>query len=387
MVTSKKTTAKSSVSKSKTAKAKSTSKKTTPTKVAKSKTATTTDKNSGSVSLLGWLVAVLMAGALVGTYVSDVFWMDKFDEEASMLVIDDITWMPVGGSPVTVVVLNDASCGDRCNTESSLNSLRASVNPALKVEEVDINSAEGLALIETFNLVSVPQYFFGEDIENLEAEGADGEEVRFVDNLPPGLLTKSGELYYIDSAQVGFKPGKFITQPEFADLETEPSKGSGPVTVVEFSNYQCSFCKRFHDQNIDLIDQLVAENKITYIVKDYPMFQANDRFAHRAANCVLEQGGNEPYWEMNDTLFATQGEWSQMGESEAYFTNMASELGYEVSSCMQSSEIESEIMADMSEGSRYGVSGTPTVFVGTQILPGAVGPAVLRSAVESELNN
>ena len=51
-----------------------------------------------------------------------------------------------------------------------------------------------------------------------------------------------------------------------------------------------------------------------------------------------------------------------------------------------SSALEAEVLADIAEGSRYGVTGTPAVFVGTQILPGAVGPQVFGAAVEAEKN-
>jgi len=376
--------------------------KTTKTKSRASKPKVSVDENpfssppikkAGFSGLLGWLVAVLLGGGLLGTLMADSFWMEQFDDDAGMLVIDDKTWMPVGGSPITVVVLNDENCGAPCDTTASLDSLRASVNPAMIVEEVDVSSEAGQLFIETFDLVSVPQFFFGEDIEDLEADGPDGEEIKFVDNLPPGLLTKredffNGEdLYYIDGAQVGFKLGKFIKPPEFANLDTEPTKGTGPVKVIEFTNYQCSFCKKLHDENSALINQLVADNKITYIVKDYPMFQANDRFAHRAANCVLEQGGNEAYWEMNNALFEAQAAWSRIAEPEVYMNDLALNVGYDVSSCMASGEIESEIMADMTEGSRYGVTGTPALFIGTQFMPGAISPATFNTAVEAELNS
>jgi len=393
MATPKKTTKKAPAkAKTTTTKAKTLKPKTVKPKPAVAKSAATSPKNEASgQSWWGWVLAVLFAGALIGTYASDAFWMNQFDEENSMLVIDDTTWMPVGGAPVTVVVLNDEKCGQVCDTKANLDALRASVNPALKVKEVEVDSEEGKALIEAFDIVSIPQYFFGEDIEALEAAGPDGEDVKFIDNLPAGLLTQKDDLYFIDSARVGFKPGKFISAPEFADLDTEPSIGNGPIQVVEFTDIQCPYCKRFHDQNKSLIEQLVGDGTITYVVKDFPLSFHKESYGgmHKALNCALKEGGNDVYFAVKDQIFANQSSFSGLGVSAAenVVANYASEQGVDISSCLaqNGAAMEAEVMADIAEGSRYGVTGTPTIFVGTQILPGAVGPAALSAAVNAEM--
>jgi len=359
-------------------------------------TASTDKTNSGG--MWGWLLAVLLGGALIGTYAADSYWMESFDDEEGMLVIDDKTWMPVGGIPATVVVLNDANCGAACDDKASLDSLRASVTPALKVQRVDISSAAGKKLIEDFDVVSVPQYFFGEDIDELEAEGPEGEDIKFVENLPAGLLIKKedifngDDLYFIDGARVGFKPGKFIVAPEFADMDTEPSRGNGPVSVVEFTDLQCPFCKRFSDQNKTLIDQLVSDGTITYTIKDFPLSFHQEAYGgiHKAANCVLQEGGSEAYFSVKDQIYVDQASFSGIGipAAEQQVADYATEQGVDIQSCLadDGATLQAEVMADIAEGSRYGVSGTPSIFVGTQILPGAVAPATLSAAVNAELN-
>lgn len=368
-----------------------TTKKTTKKTLAKKTVTTAAQTQSADKNWFGWVFALLFAGALVGAYASDAFWMNQFDAENGMLVIDDTTWMPVGGAPVTVVVLNDENCGQVCDTKANLEALRASVNPALKVKEVAVDSPQGQALIKDFDIVSIPQYFFGEDIEDLKAKDPDGKEVKFIDNLPAGLLTKKDDLYFIDSARVGFKPGKFISAPEFVDLDTEPQIGTGPVPVVEFTDLQCPFCKRFYDQNKTLIDQLVSDGTITYTVKDFPLsfHPESSGGMHKALNCALQEGGNDVYFAVKNQIFANQNSFSGIGVPAALdqVVSYASEQGVDISSCLaqNGAAMEAEIAADMAEGSRYGVSGTPTIFVGTQILPGAVGPAALSAAVNAEL--
>lgn len=368
-------------------KASNTSAQSTASKVASKKT---TPSALGSSRLLPWLLTFAFGGALLGTWMADQQFMGQFDPDAGMVVIENKTWMPVDGKPITVVVLNDKDCGSACSTESGINSLKASVTPALKVEKLDINTARGQALIDQFDLVSVPQYFFGLDIEDFELEDVNGETTKFVENLPPGLLTKKEDLYYIDGARVGFKPGKFIAAPDF-DMTGEPVQGDGPVTVVEFTDLQCPYCKRFHDQNKALIDQLVADGTITYVVKDFPLsfHKESSGGMHKALNCALQEGGSEAYSAIKDQIFANQASFTGIGGAAAVdqIEGYATEQGMDISACLanNSAEVQAEIQADMQEGAKYGVSGTPSVFVGTQILPGAVGPAVVQAAVKAEM--
>lgn len=386
----KKTTTSKAVAPKKVVAKKAPMKMVTPVGAASSKTAAT--RKSGTNGLWGWLLAALLGGALIGTYAADTYWMQSFDEEAGMLVIDDKTWMPVGGIPVTVMVLNDENCGAACDDTASLNSLRASVTPALKVQRIDISSAKGKALIKDFDVVSIPQYFFGEDVEELEAEGPDGEDVKFIENLPAGILIEKEGLYFIDGARVGFKPGKFIVAPEFADLDSEPTRGDGPVQVVEFTDMQCPYCKRFADQNKTLIDQLVSDGTITYVIKDFPLSFHAEAYGgiHKAASCVLQEGGNNAYFAVKDQIYVDQASFTGMGvpAAEQQVAGYATEQGVDIQSCLANdgATLQAEVLADIAEGSRYGVTGTPSIFVGTQILPGAVAPATLSAAVNAELN-
>lgn len=399
--TTKKTAAPKKVAVKKTTKAKVVTKKVVTKKapmkmvtpvIAASTNKVVAPKKSSTGSFWGWLLAVLLGGALIGTYAADTYWMQSFDAEAGMLVIDNKTWMPVGGTPVTVIVLNDKNCGAACDETASLDSLRASVTPALKIKQVDVGSKRGKQLIADFDLVSIPQYFFGEDIEALEVAGADGEEVQFIKNLPAGLLIAKDDLYFIDGARVGFKPGKFIVAPEFADLDSEPTQGDGPIQVVEFADMQCPYCKRFSDQNKTLIDQLVSDGTITYTIKDFPLSFHAEAYGgiHKAASCVLQEGGNDAYFAVKDQIYIDQATFSGIGvpAAEQQVADYASEQGVDIQACLANdgAVLQAEVMADIAEGSRYGVTGTPSIFVGTQILPGAVAPATLSAAVNAELN-
>ncbi len=323
------------------------------------------------------------------TYVSVRSLSEEFkvelDKKSEFAVYKDKTWIPVPGHPVEMIVLNDKNCGNKCDTAREVSSLRQAVTPALLVRNVDISESEGQELIEKFEINSVPKFFLGDGLDSIK----DAEGKKFVETSS-NILIENGDLYLIDSGKVGFKAGKYIEAPKFADTDTEPKKGNGKVRVVEFTDYQCPYCKRLHDNNKELIGRLIAEGKIEYIMKDFPLgFHKEATDAHLAANCAQKLGGNEAHWIMHDKIFDGQKDWSGKGErAKSYFKTLAEELvldADEFDACMSDPEMVAEIEADKEEGSKFGVSGTPALFIGKQVMPGAIGAESFEAAVEDEL--
>ncbi len=293
------------------------------------------------------------------------------------------TWIPVPGNPIEVIAVTDKTC-TTCNITNDIAALRQNITPALLVRTVDVRSEEGKKLMSDFAIKTVPQYILGDGVESFK--GADGK--LFVEAAKEVLTKKDGK-YAIIGAKTGFKSQKFIAPPAFADLDKEPVKGKGgKVRVVEFTDYQCPFCKRLHDTNKTLIDRLVKEGKIEYIVKDFPLgFHAEAPSAHKAANCVLQESGNEAYWKMNNLIFENGASWQKIGPDKAldYFVLEADKLGVDIAECVKSTAIDEEIKADQTEGSTYGVSGTPALFIGKSIMPGAIDATTFEAAVEAEM--
>ncbi len=296
------------------------------------------------------------------------------------------TWIPVPGSPVELVILTDPTCGKKCNTTQSLGSLRQAVTPALLAREVDINSDEGKDLQEKFEVTAIPQYIFGAGIEDHKTP----DNELFVIKSAEILNGPIDGMYLLNGSRVGFKPGKFIEMPDFADLDDEPKKGNGKVRVVEFTDYQCPYCKRLFDQNKDLIDRLIDEGKIEYVMKDFPLgFHKEAVTVHVAANCAQKLEGNEAYWNMHEKIFDNQRVWSGKGEgAKAEMKKYAQELVLDETAfdeCVNDKDMVAEVKADQAEGAKYGVSGTPALFIGKQVMPGAIGPKAFEDAVNSEL--
>lgn len=91
-------------------------------------------------------------------------------------------------------------------------------------------------------------------------------------------------------------------------MDDDPVLGNAnaPITIIEFSDYECPFCKRFYDQTFGQIKKdYIDTGKVKFIYRDYPLsFHPGAEPAAQAANCAGEQG---KYWEMHDKIFQAQG--------------------------------------------------------------------------------
>lgn len=98
-----------------------------------------------------------------------------------------------------------------------------------------------------------------------------------------------------------------------ATADDDPSLGSAtaPITVIEFTDFQCPFCQRHFQQTFDQIKlNYVDTGKVKYVLRDFPLgFHPHAQDAAVAANCGLEQS---KYWEMHAEIFKNQTEWSQI---------------------------------------------------------------------------
>lgn len=139
----------------------------------------------------------------------------------------------------------------------------------------------------------------------------------------------------------------------------------GDVTVVEFSDYRCPYCKRAHKEVAQLLAQ---DDNIKFIYKEFPILGPDSLTAAQFAVAVLLQDGPEKYREVNNALMEMRGD-----PSEAALTAIADEQGLDAAALlegMKSSEVMQIIQANRALGQRLKISGTPTFIIGDQILRG-----------------
>lgn len=157
-------------------------------------------------------------------------------------------------------------------------------------------------------------------------------------------------------------------KPAFAPTDIQLGEVSyrgeydAPVTLIEFSDYQCPYCKRHATAVMPpLIKSYVDTGKVRFVMREYPIENLHRRAipTSEAALCAGDQG---QYWGMHDALFT-----DQKANTDEDFQQMAASLDLDVaafSACMNSDKFMEQIKADMAEGQKLGISGTPSFVLG-----------------------
>lgn len=179
------------------------------------------------------------------------------------------------------------------------------------------------------------------------------------------------------AAQQGAAPAAQAPQPPQQptsariSLDDDPVLGNknAKVTLIEFSDYECPFCKRHFDQVYpSLKKDYIDTGKIKMVFRDYPLpfHDPMATFEANAANCAKEQGGDSAYFKFHDAIFAkTKSNGNGLTKDEVY--QFASDLGLNqanLKNCADSLKYAEEVKKDSADGSVAGVSGTPAFFVG-----------------------
>jgi protein-disulfide isomerase len=212
-------------------------------------------------------------------------------------------------------------------------------------------------------VVAVAAFFAGSYFSNLESDAVTRSELN---DAISKLESKIG------SAQLAPSPSQ-PPQPVKISLDDDPIRGdpNAPITIVEFSDFQCPFCARFHVQTLpSLLEEYIDTGKVNLVYRDFPIqsIHPNALPAAVAAECANEQGN---YWEYHDTLFEKQSGWSRLDSNTAIstFSQYATDIGLEqqqFDSCLGSGKYLEEVQGDLSDGRDYDITGTPGFFIGNE---------------------
>jgi protein-disulfide isomerase len=180
-------------------------------------------------------------------------------------------------------------------------------------------------------------------------------------------------------------------------IDDDPVKGDpdAPITIIEFSDFQCPFCLRWYDQTLsDLEENYIDTGKAKLVFRDLPLdsLHANARPVHIAAECADEQ---DQFWDYHDVLFETQSQWNRLSSDDlsAKLIEFADTLELNTASfesCLSSQEVADEVNADLLDARKLGATGTPTFFIGNEKdgfvkLVGAQPYASFENMIDSQL--
>lgn len=163
------------------------------------------------------------------------------------------------------------------------------------------------------------------------------------------------------------------------------------VIIVEYSDFECPFCQRFHPT----MEQVIKEygSNVAWVFRHYPLtFHPNAQRAAEASECVAKFGGNEAFWTFADTIFDEQERLGGQLNSAAIDTAIGA-TGVDaqaVNDCIESGEMAANVQADFSGGSKAGVTGTPGSVVITkdgaqELIPGALPFENVQTIIEKYL--
>ena len=187
-----------------------------------------------------------------------------------------------------------------------------------------------------------------------------------------------------------------ITVPS-ADDDPFLGPENAKVTVIEFSDYECSWCAVASGLNeqllnnarsqlgasyepvVPMLKELAAEGKIKFVYKDFPA-HSNSQKAAEASQCANDQG---KFWEYHDLLFTNFGELSG-ANLEQYAISLGLNTN-QFNDCLDSGKHTSEVQKDLAEARAAGVKGTPGFYINDQLVSGAASAEQIRLVIDSEL--
>jgi protein-disulfide isomerase len=204
-----------------------------------------------------------------------------------------------------------------------------------------------------------------------------------INYLQQGKLSEARRAYLKglrEKAQV-----KVYLTPPIVEVSAEgaPFKGSqnAPITIIEFSDFQCSYCKRVLTVLNQVLERYPTQVKLAF--RDFPIQNIHPQAqkAAEAAHCAAEQG---KFWEYHDLLFEKQDSLPQADHVEH-----AKSLGLEVAAfqtCVDSRKYKEKVERNYADGVKAGVSGTPAFFINGRLLSGAQPLEAFKAVIDEELD-
>ena len=170
-----------------------------------------------------------------------------------------------------------------------------------------------------------------------------------------------------------------------ADLARIQGNPAAPIWVIEVSDFQCPFCKQWHDETYPVFrEEFVRTGKVRLAYVNFPL--AQHQYAWPAAESAMCAGAQGKFWEMHDALFNTQSKWEALPAPASFFDSLARAQGVDIArwrQCVQSGKMKAWIQADHDRAQTAGAGSTPSFMIGGKLLVGAQPIEELRRAIDS----
>ena len=188
---------------------------------------------------------------------------------------------------------------------------------------------------------------------------------------------------YVDSLRAKANVAVRLQSPK-VEVAYDPARVRGdakaPVTIVEFSDFQCPFCQKAEPILKALLAKYNGQVKLAFL--DFPMrsMHSQAQIAAEAARCAEQQG---KFWQYHDVLFADQTKLDEAGLAQSARSLGLDENSFQ--SCLKSGKFKAQIEQDVQEGTKAGVAGTPAFFIDGISLNGVQPEAEFEKIIDTEL--
>jgi protein-disulfide isomerase len=166
-------------------------------------------------------------------------------------------------------------------------------------------------------------------------------------------------------------------------IDNDPFMGdaSAPITLVEFSDYECTFCGRFAKSVLPkLKTEYINSGKVKYVFRDFPLNIHKE--AHKAAEAAQCAGDQGKYWEMHNTLFANQHDLTiekLKGHAEKLTLDMKL-----FNTCLDGGKYTDEVQKDLKAGQKTGMKSVPSFIIGLTTSDGIIKGRLISGAIRYE---
>lgn len=322
-------------------------------------------------------LTILLVGLVVGSAFVDVAQLvsgSGFSAKAvnshDLLVAGGKTWVAYTDPRVTLQVLTDDTC-TKCDPSEALVWLRR-ISPTIEAVNIDAKSDAGKKMITDYGVTTLPAFVFGKDVD----------KTSFYTQAAELFTAKNGN-YVFDVNRLGLPVGKYLSLPEINDKDITIGSADAKVKVVEFSDFQCPYCRAFQTELTKAMS--AKQNDIQFVYKNLPLdIHPQAMNAALAGECANEQGKFSVY---SDMLFTQQSDWGNTTGTQK-FKDYARKLGMnatQFNSCIDTQKYANKIAADKAEAAQFMINGTPGTFIGDTFFGGVVTADEVSKAIDDQL--
>jgi len=197
-----------------------------------------------------------------------------------------------------------------------------------------------------------------------------------------GVLSRGKDGLIATDGQVAQKAP--VDATKLPDDDAVLGDGNAPVTIVEFSDFQCPFCGKFYDETFpQLKKEYIDTGKVKLVYRDFPLsiHEMAQTYAE-AGECAHEQG---KFWEMHDKIFGEQKNGVATIDTLKKWAKGLGVKEVQFNTCLDTHKYADEVAKDVKDGEAAGVQGTPSFFINGKLVVGAIPFSVLEKEIEAAL--